>query len=95
MRSSTIIVGLVAMSLPGLAEADQPSEDDPDPVVQSFARELNREPAPAAPVRRDSVDEDRLYQAINPVHWTADEQTNTKSTDTKEKNDDEDENNIS
>ena len=95
MRLTTIIVGLVAMSLPGLAVAEQPSENDPDPVVQSFERELNHESAPAAPVRRDSVDEDQLYQAINPVHWTANEQTNTESTDNEEKNDGEDENDNS
>jgi len=95
MRFAAIIVSLAATFLPGPVVADQPSENDPDPVVQSFERELNREPAPAAPVRRDSIDEDQLYQAVNSVHWTADEHTNTEPTDSEETNDDEEQNDDS
>lgn len=38
----------------------QPTEPS-DPVVESFERELNHQPSPKTPARRDSIGEDWLY----------------------------------
>jgi len=45
---------------------------DTDQVASSFERELNHEPGPATRVRRESVERDELYEALNRVHWTQD-----------------------
>ena len=41
-----------------------------DPVVAAFEREFAREPGPPARIRRESIDDDVLYQTINSIHWT-------------------------
>ena len=41
-----------------------------DPVLASFARNVQHEAVPMAPPLRGSIDEDRIYQAVNQVHWT-------------------------
>ena len=46
---------------------------EPDPIIESFEREFNREPGPARPVERTSIDEDVLYHTANSVHWTKEE----------------------
>ena len=43
---------------------------EPDPIIESFEREFNREPGPARPVERTAIDEDVLYHTANSVHWT-------------------------
>jgi len=45
---------------------------DTDQVAASFERELNREPGPAMPIHRESIERDELYEALNRVHWTKD-----------------------
>ena len=43
---------------------------DTDPIAATFERELNHEPGPATRIRRESVERDELYEALNQVHWT-------------------------
>ena len=50
--------------------ADILSVDRDDPVVASFARKLNREPAPPAPAQRSKIYDDELYRLVNTPHWT-------------------------
>lgn len=40
-----------------------------DQVAASFHRDRNRQPTPRAPVRRESVSTDPLYQGINQALW--------------------------
>ena len=42
----------------------------PDPVIASFERALSHEPGPVAPIRRESIEHDELYEALNRVHIT-------------------------
>ena len=42
-----------------------------EPVVASFQRELNRKPGPSAPARRESIEQDELYELLNQTHWSA------------------------
>lgn len=41
-----------------------------DPVVESFERELHRQPVPASPATGEAIDEDLLYRIVNEAHWT-------------------------
>ncbi len=52
------------------AEAEEAEKDQ---IIESFERELNREPGPARPAERTSIDEDVLYHTANSVHWTDEE----------------------
>ena len=63
------VAGLLFAALIGSRHENQSLSVD-DPIAQSFERELNREPGPQAPVRRDSIDDDVLYQALNKMHWS-------------------------
>ena len=81
MRYTIFLAVLGAMFLLGLGLADEPAADAADSIIQSFERELNHEPAPPAPARRESVDEDVLYKAINPLSWTEDEQSDAEPAD--------------
>ena len=87
MQSGTILAGL-ALAAAGVATllstvdpvGDQPPEEIPaahavDPIVEQFERELNREPGPARPVERSAIDEDELYQVVNSVHWTGEDES--------------------
>ena len=61
-----------------------------DPVAMSFERDMSREPGPTAPVRRDSIDHDELYETINTIRWTTEEYQAAPSAEaTTEKTDDE------
>ena len=84
MRWISILATLTAIGLIGLTTISRPSTavtaaataeqitSEADPVFQSFERELNHEPAPTAPARREAIDGDALYQAINRIHWSED-----------------------
>lgn len=48
-----------------MAAADTIASESDDPVVASFERELNHEPAPRKAVERDDIDDDELYARIN------------------------------
>jgi hypothetical protein len=93
MRWITILPGLTAISVFGVAAVSTLHDDEPtrvpvtpppvsaDAVVQSFERELKHTPGPTAGIRRESIDDDQLYRAINTIHWTPDMQANSESTD--------------
>lgn len=57
-----------------------------DQVVASFERELNRQPSPAGRPRREAVEDDVLYRAVNEIHWT---EADAKRDETDDETDDE------
>ena len=61
--------------------AARQSQNLPDPVLESFERELNREPVPAAPVRREAIDGDELYRTINSVAWSPEVRLDAETTE--------------
>ncbi len=69
-----LAVGLTASNWTRNAETISESDPAPsaDPVLAAFERELNHEPAPPKPVRRDSIDDDLLYRRMNRIHWSRD-----------------------
>ena len=82
--TATGILFLVGSAI--VTDWTQPASSNPTPVVEdqvvaSFERELNHEPGPATPARREAIDEDVLYRTINSVHWTVDGNAG-KSSDT-------------
>ena len=92
MRWKNNLPGLTAISVLGAAAVSSLSGGEPtrvsatpppeiaDSVVQSFARELQHTPGPIAEIRRESIDDDELYQALNTIHWTPEMQANSDST---------------
>ncbi|MDH5619892.1 MAG: hypothetical protein OEZ11_14850 [Gammaproteobacteria bacterium] len=54
----------------------EPVAQDTSQVVAAFERELNHAPGPAARIRRESVEHDELYEALNRVHWTSEARAN-------------------
>ena len=72
VTAATIVTGIAMVSI--LVNSENPSvqlsDMGPDPVLMSFERELNHEPAPATRARGESVDQDLLYRTVNSVHWT-------------------------
>ena len=69
---------------------DWQSTAETDPIAMSFERDMNHEPVPTAPVRRESIDHDELHEMINTIRWTAEEQQSVPSPEaTTEKSDDE------
>ena len=71
MFKNLIWMTLLAALLLGIATSNT-APTEPDPVLESFERELNHEPAPTARVKRDEIDNDELYELVNAVHWTQD-----------------------
>ena len=67
---------VAAFSVDAIASSDN---DADDPVVSSFERELNREPAPAKDVTRDEIDEDVLYTLVNKPLQSEDDEINEES----------------
>ena len=57
-------------------EASSPADEAAaaDQILASFVRELEHEAAAMPRVTRESIDDDILYEALNAVHWTDDEQ---------------------
>jgi len=82
---------LVPTSREATAEADIDlhAVAEADPVAMSFVRDLNREPVPSAPVQREAIEHDELYEMINTIRWTAEEQDVPPAEITEEKSDDE------
>ena len=89
MRQTIILftLSLAVILLLGFI-SNHPTMNDPDPILESFERELNHEPSPAPGARRDEILEDELYKTLNSVHWTRNdedvvetEETNLKSVD--------------
>ena len=72
MRAAAIIFTIAggAAYLAPLTTEQVPQ--NPDPVTASFERDLNHESGPATRIRRESVEHDELYEALNRVHWTRD-----------------------
>jgi hypothetical protein len=72
MRWTTTLALLAAVGVLGIAAYPETDKQtvEPDPVLESFERDMNREPTPTAPIRRDDIERDRLYEMINSVHWT-------------------------
>ena len=69
---------LAALAIVGTAAyfaAATPTQEpqESDPVTASFDRALSHEPGAAAPVRRESIDHDELYEALNSAHWSYDD----------------------
>ncbi|MEO1245227.1 MAG: hypothetical protein AAFX56_06025 [Pseudomonadota bacterium] len=75
--SAIVVIGGIASALTGAPGSERADWQPPkgDDVAASFERELNRQPVPAAPARRDALDEDVLYKMMNEVHWTEDART--------------------
>jgi len=61
----------------------QPTEPS-DPIVESFERELNHQPGPNPPARRESIDEDWLYVEF-PRALQANENSVAQNADAPEK----------
>ena len=92
MRWITILPALAAIAVLGIAAVSSVHDGEPTPkpatplpetadaVVQSFERELKHTPGPTTGIRRESINDDELYRAINTIHWTPDMQANTEST---------------
>ena len=74
MRRVTTLILLTAVAVLGIAVHPLTGKTTsvPDPILQSFEREMNRVPTPTAPVRRDDIERDRLYEMINAARWTHD-----------------------
>ena len=51
-------------------ESNRIAVTKPDPIVESFERDFDREPGPSRPAERKAIDEDVLYRALNSIHWT-------------------------
>ena len=56
-------------------------QQESDPVIASFERELERQPVPAAPATGHAIEEDVLYDTVNEVHWTRDGENDTDTAD--------------
>ena len=56
---------LAFLAVTGITVAAQIESAEPDPVAASFDRAFDHEPAPAAPVTRESIDDDALYDLVN------------------------------
>ena len=56
-------------------------QQESDPVIASFERELERQPVPAAPPTGQAIEEDVLYDTVNEVHWTQDDEDNVDTAD--------------
>lgn len=56
-------------------------QQESDPVIASFERELDRQPVPAAPPTGQAIEEDVLYDTVNEVHWTQDGENDVDTTD--------------
>ena len=56
-------------------------QQESDPVIASFERELDRQPVPAAPPTGEAIEEDVLYDTVNEVHWTRDGENDTDTAD--------------
>lgn len=65
--SLAVIVALGFMS-------NHTTANEPDPILESFERELDHEPAPAPRARREDIAGDELYKAVNSIHWTRSDQ---------------------
>ena len=68
MHRTTRLAALAALGLAGTSALLLQWKSDP--VAESFERDFDRAPTPTAPIRRSDIDEDLLYQAINPIGWT-------------------------
>ena len=98
MRWTTSLIVLVVVSAIGLALGSPlrhptvtPAMDlevvaETDPVALSFVRDMNREPTPAAPIQRESIADDELYEMINTIRWTTEEQKDGPTTESTMEN---------
>jgi hypothetical protein len=84
------VVILIVVSVAIVAFVVNPSAEGTvtktDPILESFERDMTREPTPAAPVSRDSIDEDELYETINTIQWTTDKPVNADDSETARSN---------
>lgn len=80
--NTIVAAGIVAHTL----STPSPSEEAcKDLIGASFEPEMNREPGPAKPIRRESIEEDRLYDILSDVHWTQPESDDNEDSEMAEK----------
>lgn len=80
MRQTSIFAAAIVIIAFAIAlTSTHSSENGPDPILESFEREFNREPAPTPPVRRDDILDDELYKTLNSVHWTQEDEQSVES----------------
>lgn len=72
MRMAASIFTIIGVAAYLALITAQQVPQDTGQVQAAFERELNHEPGPAARVRRASIEQDELYEALNQVHWTPD-----------------------
>ena len=73
LTGGAVLIYVCLLALVGVAAFDdmrRPENIVTDEVVSSFNRDLTRQPGPARPVNRESIDEDVLYRTMNSIHWT-------------------------
>ncbi len=66
----TILFYVVASTFVEVPDAIEVAVAEEDPVVASFEREFNHEPAEAAAPTGETIEDDELYRELNAVHWT-------------------------
>ena len=81
MQLKTVLTAFVVLVVFGFVTVHRAAKA-PDPILQSFERELNHEASPAAKARRDSIDIDVLYSIVNSPHWTPGGQGTRETSDT-------------